>query len=135
MKHSFWCDECKRDFEAEGFAFGNTAGGTENRWYEGRCPKKHKAIRYITEKHLDPYFRKSEMLREMRMRFSKDLLQPGDPGFDKYYPEAKKKLEEDEEVFKQRNLKSKQDYVKMKRKYGHDPDRRNILNKVFEKEI
>lgn len=94
MVHSFWCDGCKKDFEAPGHETGNRYG----KWFVGKCPKGHKAIRYITERHLDPYFRKSRNLREQRVHYRKDLLQPGQKGFAMAYPKAQKEMEEAEEI-------------------------------------
>jgi len=59
-----------------------------------------KAKRYITDRRFDPYFRLSEMLHKQRIDQWKDLLQPGDPLFAKYWGDpyksyyAQKELEE-----------------------------------------
>ena len=93
MIHSFWCDKCKKDFDSP----AHKAGNSYAQWWETKCPKGHKSLRYITDRLSDPYFHKSAKLREQRKMFAKDLIQPGDPGYKTAYPEQARKMEEEEE--------------------------------------
>lgn len=79
------------------------------RWYEARCEKCNaKVLRYITDKHLDPYFRLSKKLKIEREKNKKDLLQYGQDGFQTLYPESYKKFQEvEEKIFERRELENK----------------------------
>jgi hypothetical protein len=79
----FWCRRCELDFEAVGrkalCGFGRSR-------YDARCPNcGAKCLRRITETAGDPYFRQSEKLRVLREAMGDDLLQPGDPRWEKVY--------------------------------------------------
>lgn len=102
----FWCDRCRRDFDAIGhlhstlYVFNVDTGKTEMRteaWpsahYEALCPKGHSAVRYLTDKVHDPYFSLSEVVQRDRIRMERDLLQPSDPRFKYVYPEQWRRLE------------------------------------------
>ena len=103
----FWCDDCQCDFTTRARKRMRMVYDFDARvsypdwppyaWYEAQCPKGHRATRNITNKHLDQYFNRSEMLRRERILHADDLLQPSDPRFAKVYPEAWKKLQGEQE--------------------------------------
>lgn len=67
-------------------------------YYEGMCPAKHLARRHITDKHLDPYYHLSAMIRKQRHDMRDDLLTPADPRFRIVYPRQWAQLEEEREM-------------------------------------
>lgn len=111
----FWCDECEKDFETVGekhIAHGlnlNTGKSYEctplRAFYLGRCPQGHVARRFITDKHDDPYYYKSEMLRRQRVDLADAMLQPHDPRFRHVYPAQWKKIQAEQEM--QREMRDK----------------------------
>ncbi len=88
-QNEFWCRICKKDFSAPGYKYERRSWGNSPgypiAWYVGECPAGHEARRYITDKHLDPYYEESENVRWARVEFEKDLIQPNDPRFKKLY--------------------------------------------------
>ena len=87
----FWCDECKKDLTALGHKSIILSFVEPFAKYDGKCPKGHRVYRYITDKTEDPYWRKSENVKRDRRRHAKDLLQPGDYGFQTLYGDPNKK--------------------------------------------
>lgn len=81
----FWCRKCRLDFQALGHKL--TASWPEPKaWYETKCPDcGTTAIRRITDRLMDPYFNQSVRIRKMRREAGDDLLQPGDPRFEKVW--------------------------------------------------
>lgn len=105
---SFWCKPCKRDFDASGvktlnWGFDLDKGeayipqGLRQAWYSARCPSGHRAVRYITDKHLDPYYHDSEFVRRSQSEHLDDFLTPNDPGFAAKYPVQWAKLQKEKE--------------------------------------
>lgn len=50
--------------------------------------------RFITDKHLDPFYGQSKMLARLRIEMADDLLQPGDEGFEAKYGDPYKDYNE-----------------------------------------
>lgn len=78
----FWCSECKKDFQATGtkheietYKIGK---------YEARCLCGNKCRRIIGEYDWD-YYQNSELIKQQRARYSKDILQPHEYGFETLY--------------------------------------------------
>ena len=117
-KTDFWCT---RHGDTTGMAykviFRNSDG--LNAYYEAfnnhAWPKELMTCgckglrRWITDKHQDPYYVKSEKIRleARKAQDSGDLLQPGDWMFDIKYPEHKRKLNERLEKEAKANWKPK----------------------------
>lgn len=110
----FYCEQCRKDFDAVGYKHSNTTilnvdtGMSEPRfpsvphaWYTALCPKRHEAVRHITDKQRDVYFNLSLVVRQDRARYERDLLQPSDPRFKLVYPEQWKKLQEQRDAQEQ----------------------------------
>lgn len=100
MRTSFWCNQDRRDFDGEAEEYTARDGA---KYLRGYCPKGHRVVRYVTNRKQDPYYHESTKVREEALKYWKDTLQPGDTGFDTYYPNALKnyrdglmKKEEDE---------------------------------------
>jgi hypothetical protein len=103
----FWCRACNADFEAPAlktFAMGfDVDKGCAYAilplfaFFVGHCPKGHKAIRHISDKHTDPYYMESAMLKQQRLALADDLLQPDDPRFRIKYPQQWRAMQEDKE--------------------------------------
>lgn len=95
----FWCDHCKLDQYQRGTKKENTTFLTAV--YEAKCIKCGQILqRHITDKQRDPFFRKSQLVREQKRQFSADLLQPGETGFRARYgkTEAEQAREKKEEA-------------------------------------
>lgn len=103
-RYDFWCDECRADFQGLAHRRVRMVLSLDTglsrideplfAWYEAKCPKNHVARRFITDKHVDPYFEKSRLVAAQRAEFADDLVQPSDPRFKKLYPAAWKELED-----------------------------------------
>lgn len=94
VETGFWCKTCELDFNRTGLKVTRRAYESEQllAWYATRCEKCYsRCIRFITDKHLDPYYRESALLQHQRKIQSRDLLQPGDAGFKTLYGDPYKK--------------------------------------------
>lgn len=85
QRMDFWCDQCGEDFTAPGHKQVVTAYEEPIAFYEGRCAKRHNCRRRITDQANDPYYVKSQVIKEMRRRYRKDFLQPHEVGFKTLY--------------------------------------------------
>ena len=88
----FWCAKCRKDHELIGFR--KTKAKIVGEVWTARCPSCKQELVRLINNPFDPYYRLSHKLRIERRKMKKDLLQPGDPGFDLLYPEHKRKREE-----------------------------------------
>ena len=104
-KIGFWCKHCQRDYNLIGYkhrtdrAFDVDRGvmvpvsvAYPEAWYSATCPEGHTVYRLITDKHRDPYYRLSKAVQFERSILEDDLLQPSDPRFKYVYPDAWRKL-------------------------------------------
>lgn len=111
---SFWCEKCEQDYDLEGMV-DSILG---ERYFRAVCPRFHKVVRYIENKQADPYFARSRKLRMQRQKLSKDIIQPGQTGFETYYKKEYDKIERAKESWdiKQEEKKKKMEeyYKKMK---------------------
>lgn len=89
----FWCDKCKKDFSTTGKKQVRHSGRWPVAWYVGLCPKKHVAIRHITDKNHDPYYGRSEMMKKQRAKLADAMLTPDDPRFALVYPQKYRELQ------------------------------------------
>lgn len=97
QKMDFWCKVCKCDFNADARKMVRHAGRWPVAWYVGLCPLGHSAIRHITDKHHDVYYRESVMLQRQRVELADAMLTPDDPRFALVYPQKWRELEEQRE--------------------------------------
>lgn len=84
QRMEFWCDHCQIDFVAPAHKqwIERHLTGT----WQSFCPICEGWVyRHITAKVVDPYYFKSEKVRNMRGINAADLLQPGERGFKTYY--------------------------------------------------
>ncbi|MDZ4232053.1 MAG: hypothetical protein U1C72_02245 [Candidatus Pacearchaeota archaeon] len=82
---SFFCRECGFDQDIPAFKFSLKTG---EEFFEARCKTEGcgKAVRrYVTEVRKDPYYHLSPKMREERARMARDLIQPGQYGFETLY--------------------------------------------------
>lgn len=138
----FYCEDCDLDQRLPGYEQGYLDSFSKKmgwkvtpRWYANDCKKcNRKLIRYITEKHLDPYFRKSKKLRYLRRKYANELIQPNDPKFALLYPEKAREMS----LAKDRLEKRKESYAQERdvyyRKFRHNINERQVVKKVLEKE-
>lgn len=94
-KTDFWCRHCTLDFTAYGFKRVSTAVPPPDAWYEAFCPLGHFAVRHITDKPRDPYYRESVLIRQQRHELRDELLQPDDPRFKHVYPTQWRRMQEE----------------------------------------
>ena len=92
-KMDFWCKECLMDFSADGYKQVRYAGRWPVAWYVGQCPEGHSAIRQITDKGSDTYYRESEMICRQRVVMADAMLTPDDPRFALVYPQQWREME------------------------------------------
>lgn len=69
------------------------------------------ARRFITDKHLDPFYGQSKMLARLRVEMADDLLQPGDVGFEAKYGDPYKEANE------RRDAQERQEWQNNKQRY------------------
>lgn len=89
----FWCEKCGKDFSTSGRKQVRFSGRWPVAWYVGICPARHVAIRYITDKDHDPYYRKSVMIQKQRVEMADAMLTPDDPRFAILYPKQYREFE------------------------------------------
>jgi len=92
VKADFWCDGCKKDFTSTGRKVASYVTGVPVAWYTARCKCGRKAIRRITDKSRDPYYKKSFLIRFQRVRNYNDMLSPADDLFKIIYPKEYARL-------------------------------------------
>lgn len=76
-------------------------------YFRARCKKDHKLVRYITNKSIDPYYRDSKKMRMQREQFRRDLIQPGEDGFQLIYKKEWEKLEKAREDYEKKQKENK----------------------------
>lgn len=92
----FWCSACRKDFVGYGYKqTRKLPGNTLIAFWYGHCPKLHRSMRRITDKHNDPYYRESELVLRQALQFSDDLMGPDDPRFALRYPQAYERWQTD----------------------------------------
>lgn len=106
----WWCEHCQLDFTARGYKVVVWPAAWSEpiaRW-ERKCIKCGRYLRrYITDSHLDPYFRESKELKKLRITYRRDLLQPSDPGFRTLYGDPYKKIHKEEDMTERANFVKK----------------------------
>lgn len=125
---SFWCERCRSDLDL--FAVMKDNGRA--RWFYARCPHCGSGLmRYVDEKHKDPYYRKSVKIRKEREKHRKDMLQPGDAGFQTLYPESYAQLHKAEEMWYNKAVARKKSQEEFYKKYKHDVNQRELVKKAI----
>ena len=81
----FYCNKCRKDFEGVGFKDTFEVDGVPCGRYMGKCKKKHKVIRFITDTQADPYFLESKKVWAERKENEVDLIQKSDVRYKKIY--------------------------------------------------
>jgi hypothetical protein len=128
---SFFCKKCGIDQDLPAIKVDNSYG----QWFEAKCRRcKGKVIRYITEKNNDPYYYLSKRVKIDRERFSRDLIQPGQSGFQTYYRNEWLKIEEANqkiEIGREKRKKDRNDFYK---RMAYDGSNRQVAKKIVEAE-
>lgn len=86
--HDFFCEECLRDYASRAKKIVEddwTLAGQRIAYYVSKCPEGHVNKRRIVDKHKDPYFMKSLLIKQQRINHKKDILQSFDSGFNMLY--------------------------------------------------
>lgn len=94
VQTQFWCDYCEKDFNTTGHKEVRTPsnGTVWFAYYVGICPCGRHGLRYITDRLLDPYFYKSDVVRVQQGQYADEMLQPTQPRFRQLYPQQYAKL-------------------------------------------
>lgn len=84
----FFCEECQEDFKD--FALKQVEVDWSNStqhiaFYRTRCDNGHYCIRYITDRHMDPFFQRSKEMAHQRATHAEDIIQPHETGFNLLY--------------------------------------------------
>ena len=112
---SFWCKKCELDLDLEAEKQNNSYA----EWFMARCPKCGvKLLRYITEKHKDPYYHESKRVKIQSRQYAKDLIQPGQDGFKLYYKKEWDKMEQAKEDYEKKRIAKKKDRDEFYKKYA-----------------
>jgi len=111
---SFWCKICSLDLDLE--AEKVSVMGDE--YFRAKCKRGHKLVRYITTKSDDPYYHLSKKMRIQRQQFSKDLIQPGQEGFQLIYKKEWDKLEKAREELERKEIAKKKSRDEFYKKYA-----------------
>ena len=128
---SFWCDKCHEDFD--------TPSRVKKTYYEdgyfiSHCPKNHEVVRYITGKEDDPYFFKSEKMKRQRYEFRKDIIQPGQDGFETLYKKEYDKIEKAREAYEKKMMQRKREAEAYYKKLKEQQVDSKIINRAMEAE-
>lgn len=84
----FWCHKCKQDFKSM------TIREVETDWtntaqriafYRGKCDKGHWCIRFITDRHKDGFWVRSQLMAIDRGKHFADIIQPYQTNFNLLY--------------------------------------------------
>ena len=129
---SFYCGTCRIDQDHPPQKRKNRFG----EWFFAECMGcKEMLIRYITDKHLDPYYRNSLNLKKQRTFFAKDLIQPGDSRFKKYYKKEWDKIEVTSQIWEEKRKKEKESRESYREQFKYQPPSvKKIVNRVLEVE-
>lgn len=106
----FWCSSCREDLTTKAYKVVQadwTVKGQQIAFYEAYRACHKRLRRYITDKHTDPYFLQSEMLRRQQIDHELDFLAPFDPRFRLKYGDPNKKLYEAMEAEERANYQKK----------------------------
>lgn len=88
---SFFCKACGVDQDLNARLITNSYAQT----FQANCQDcGKKLIRYITDKNKDPYFYESVKLKKQRHEMKRDLIQPGQEGFQMLYKKEYDKIQE-----------------------------------------
>lgn len=91
----FWCNDCKLDFEQRGYKSVVTSFDCAS--YKTRCPECNKTCYRVIYDYDYEYYNNSQFIKEMRLKYAKDMLQPGDEGFEVLYGKKYREMQRDEE--------------------------------------
>lgn len=143
---SFFCTKCHKDFDADARTHVNgvynldTGVFEEHRdekrkeWYIGKCPCGKECMRYITDKHLDPYFHQSLKLQAQRKEFENDLIQYGDARFESLYKDQWNKFEQQREEHEMTQKNKKKMFENQRKEFIHE-DERKLFGRLEEKMV
>lgn len=128
----FYCKNCDLDQMLPAWK-QQTFDGEE--YWVSRCGKcSGKVVRLIQNPLRDEYYKRSPKVKRERIKYARDLLQPGEAGFKLLYPETARKLEQAEEDY-QKNLaleeKKKRELVRSVR---HDINKRQVVESALKAE-
>ena|SRR3990167_9591508 len=125
---TFFCRECnlERDYNAVKYWHGKEP------YWAAKCVCGRKLVRYIVNKHLDPYYQISPSLRKYKAENWRDLVQPGDKDFKTLYTKTANEMEEAQE---KAELKAKEEKVardKILKEIPKDYRLRETVAKLYE---
>jgi len=106
----FFCAACDKDFKRMAHKVVQTWTEPPIAFYEAKCPSNlHWCRRRITDKIFDPYYSHSKLLRRAKVELERDLIQPGDPRFNRIYGDPYRKHHEELEKKEREAWQSKRD--------------------------
>lgn len=127
----FWCKNCKLDQRL--WAYVKNSYGEER--FIAECKKCGKELyRYITFKKDDPYYFTSKNAIINRQRFARDLIQPGQTGFQTYYKKEYDKIQKAEEEFSKKQEQKKKERDDFYRRHRYNINEKELAKKVIEAE-
>lgn len=132
MTVSFYCNRCRLDADLPSFKERNQFG----EWFASKCPScERKLIRYVTEKASDPYFHTSLKLKKERTEYSKDLLQPGQEGFQTLYKKEWDAIENASEEWERKQREKKEERERFLKEHSYNIRQKNFAKQVIEHEL
>ena len=133
MVISFYCKNCKLDYDTDKTHIEKYFGGGKK--FVSDCPKcDREQFRLITEPHNDPYYYLSKRVIINKNKFAKDLIQPGQTGFQTYYRKEWEKIQNAEKEHEDKKKKFYSEREEMYKKHRHNQDEREAVKAVFEAE-
>lgn len=133
MKISFFCKNCKLDYDTDRVKKSTAYGGIEK--FVAGCPKCGRANYRLTgNPQSDPYYYESKNVIINRQKFGKDLLQPNDYGFKTYYKQEYEKIQKAKEEFEEKEQSEKRDRDRFFREHNQNIVEKNLAKKIIQKE-
>src|SRR3990167_4547221 len=126
---SFWCKQCKKDLDlpARKVRDGEEVFVTNCPW----CRKEF--VRFITHPHKDEYYVSSRRVTIHRQQYAKDLVQPTQNDFQKFYRKEWLELEKKREEYEKEERKKRRERdAYYKKLVGYGGENRAAANKVMQ---
>lgn len=107
--YDFWCEVCEVDFTVPAYKTVHRLYGDPVVCYRTQHECGNDCIRLISHRDHDPYYQRSEKIRQQRNEYITEVLQANQYGFKTYYGDPYKKFNDDLEKCEQKIIQSERD--------------------------